>query len=671
MAEDSLAREYLTQRSDAQLEDALRRSEGRVGGAQEAPGAPKASGEPNPAPQGEPRGRQPALGGIPTQVLGGARDAVVEAGQTLNDLSAWLREHGLFPQAQGPKLTVKLPEVRAAKGTTQEVTRSASQFLTGFIPFMKATKGLGLARGAAAGAATDFAVFDPHDARVSNLVNELAPALKNPVTEYLAADPADSAAEGRFKNTVEGLGLGTLADGLIRTVKALRAGKKLTAEEVGQLGREALGSEAGLVKGAPAPAAAGDVPPIKPAKPVEILKATPEEMTAFLKANPDALNLGDRVLKIGWEQLGDQKGLEEVINRTTHVFRDRVEVARRGKIGDVELRRLAAGLDMTVEDFVSRSAGTAFNAEKSLALVNLLGASATRLRGLAGQVAAGNLDARQMMLDQLSIHGAIQEQAFGVRAEAGRALRVWGMQADGTVAHASKLAQQIDRIKTGQAAAGGGLDAERLAQMLLEVDSPEKLARLAREATKPGATDMLMEFWINGLLSNPTTHVVNALSNTLTTLWAIPERQLASLLSAGGEGGAGVMKGEAAAMTYGLITGFGDALRLAGRALRTEAPTRATTKIETFSRKAISGANLGASGDIGRAVDLVGQAVRLPGRFLMASDEFFKSVNFRMELHAQAYRTAVGEGLEGRPLAPVGPRSRPAGRPARSTPCGS
>ena len=69
--------------------------------------------------------------------------------------------------------------------------------------------------------------IDPHEERLSNLIEQF-PALQNPVTEYLAADPSDSAAEGRFKNALEGIGLdlaiiGTLG-AAVRGYRHLKAG---------------------------------------------------------------------------------------------------------------------------------------------------------------------------------------------------------------------------------------------------------------------------------------------------------------------------------------------------------------------------------------------------------------------------------------------------------------
>lgn len=639
MAEDSFGREYLEGRQRAEAEDNLRLIGGATSDPQQA-AQPAAEAKP-PTPELELAPDRTAPGAVSrgaSQVVGGVRDAVVEAGQSIEGLATWLREnvHGL---PEGPKLQVKLPKVREPQGTVESLIRSGSQFLTAFVPLFKVSRAAGLgvgAAGGAAGVATDVLAFDPHDPRVSNLINEMAPALSNPITEYLAAKPEDSAAEGKFKNAVEGLGLGVVADGIFRTVKALKGAKALKPEELAGV----LKSEAGRVQfagGEPATA-------VKPKRLVEIQQASPEELKAFMQADPTAIDLGDRVLRVSWEQLGDQRGLEEVVNRTTQAFRQRIEVARRGKISDPALRQLAADVGMRVEDFLSRRTGGALNAEQSLALVNLLGASAKRLRGLAGQVAGGNKELEQGLLDQLSVHAAIQEQAFGVRAEAGRALRVWGMQADGTIAHATRLAEQVERIKSGEMLGGGPLTAERLAHMVLQVESPEQLAKLTREATKPTWTDMAMEVWINALLSNPTTHAANFISNMLTAVRAVPERYLASM------SGQEVAKGEASALFYGMVGSVMDAYRIAGRAMREGTPIRPGTKLEGQTRKAISAGNFENAGDWGRAIDLIGTTARLPGRFLMAADEFWKVVNFQGEVRAQALRQARNEGLTGKEL---------------------
>lgn len=170
------------------------------------------------------------LGEAPKQIVGGVRDAVVEFGQTLNDLSDWMET--VWPAWQKlnqGKLQVQVPEVGTGETVTGGIVRSVSQFLAGFVPAMKATKAVGITgkmiRPAAAGALTDIAAFDPNSPRLSNLINEMAPTLRTPITEYLAAQPGDTAAEGRLKNALEGLGIGVAADGLVRGLRAIRARK--------------------------------------------------------------------------------------------------------------------------------------------------------------------------------------------------------------------------------------------------------------------------------------------------------------------------------------------------------------------------------------------------------------------------------------------------------------
>lgn len=114
---------------------------------------------------------------------------------------------------------------------------NAAEFLTGFIPALKAVRGISgvaavskarmIAEGAAAGAGGAFFSLDPKEERLSNMLNDNLPApLKNPVTEYLAADPNDPALEGRFKNAIENAAFGVVGDvalnGIFKAVKAAK-----------------------------------------------------------------------------------------------------------------------------------------------------------------------------------------------------------------------------------------------------------------------------------------------------------------------------------------------------------------------------------------------------------------------------------------------------------------
>lgn len=151
-------------------------------------------------------------------------------------------------------LTGKIDRPKTMVGGLAE---GASEFAVGFIPAFRVINIAGKAgklakigsvgkwlqrsqvgRGAVAGAVADFTVFDEHEERLSNLVQQF-PALQNPVSEYLAADKDDGLFEGRVKNALEGAVIGTVIDGVVIGIKALKkargmaeAGKPAEAEKI-------------------------------------------------------------------------------------------------------------------------------------------------------------------------------------------------------------------------------------------------------------------------------------------------------------------------------------------------------------------------------------------------------------------------------------------------------
>ena len=84
------------------------------------------------------------------------------------------------------------------------------------------------------GAVADAVGFDPHEARLSTMLNEV-PALRPVVSDWMASnEPDDPAWEGRLKNAIEGAALGVPAEllflGLRRAVGAARAGRAERAQ---------------------------------------------------------------------------------------------------------------------------------------------------------------------------------------------------------------------------------------------------------------------------------------------------------------------------------------------------------------------------------------------------------------------------------------------------------
>ncbi len=81
-------------------------------------------------------------------------------------------------------------------------------------------------RAAAAGAVADFAAFDEHEERLSDLLIQSDNGIANNIlTQWLASDENDEWYEGRFKNAIEGGILGAATDGIIMGVRALRSAR--------------------------------------------------------------------------------------------------------------------------------------------------------------------------------------------------------------------------------------------------------------------------------------------------------------------------------------------------------------------------------------------------------------------------------------------------------------
>lgn len=175
-------------------------------------------------------------------------------------------------------------------------------------------------------------------------------------------------------------------------------------------------------------------------------------------------------------------------------------------------------------------------------------------------------------------------------------------------------------------------------------------------------TDIWMSTFINGLLSSPPTHAKNIAGNTFFGGLQIPERALASAIGKARnfmfKGGEEAISGnEVYAQAMGFLQGIREGGEIAVRAFKSNTPTDPFQKIEAtrLNREPFE-IDFGDS-DTGKAVSGAlkywGKFVTLPGRALMAEDEFFKGVGYRMELNALAtresekmYRSLVSSGVD-------------------------
>ncbi len=147
------------------------------------------------------------------------------------------------------------------------------------------------------------------------------------------------------------------------------------------------------------------------------------------------------------------------------------------------------------------------------------------------------------------------------------------------------------------------------------------------------------ELFTNSLLSGPKTIAKKFLSDLATTLYAIPQRAImrANHVLFFSKDPLGTQEGEASALAYGLGKGIVNTVRLASEGK--EFPGVATWTHEP----ALTAANVGVNPDtfLGRGIDKwVGPAIRTPGRTIEQLTNIAQTVDYQMELGAQAIRQA-------------------------------
>jgi hypothetical protein len=608
-------------------------------------------------------------GGIvetPRSIVKGVRDAYAQLFQMGDELAGWLEEKsagtplefmnaGLKFSKDGvewigpdealetPTLQTNelIPDLNAPKTVTGSMVKGVAQFLTGMQGAGKLFKAAGLpssgyGAAAAKGAVANFGAFDPHQQRLSNLLEQF-PALQNPVSAYLASDPNDNAAEGRFKNALEGVGLGVLTDGFFKGVKLLReAGHaKLVSGQADDAAKVASGAQRGVADDAFRGIGDETLPPEAP------ILQTPKTPDI----DPANLGKGTQPPKtyINFARIDTPEDVQRVMQELADASNDSITAARRGK-QSFEKIKLNAEQQNAWNVLKARRSGEPLNAEQSVAARQLWASSTNKLTELAEAAASNPSEANLFAFRKmLTVHDTIQQQVIAARTETARALASWRIPVGASSERLQDIAMRLEE-------AGGAELARELATRVSALGKAgmyNEMAAVVEKTAYARTRDAVLEGWINGLLSNPATHVANTASNSSVMALRMAERKVASSIARllGDENS--IQAGEAAAQWYGLTSGYKDAFRYAAKAARTGESGFGIGKIELPREGAITSEalNLASNTALGRGVDMLGSLVRTPGRALAAEDEFFKTVGYRMELHAQAVRQATQDVL--------------------------
>lgn len=555
-----------------------------------------------------------------------------------------------------------VPDKPAVSTVTGNVIEGISQFMVGFKGVDKIAKVIGTGakivnNPVIKGALSDLLAFDQHEERLSNLVQSV-PALQNPVTEYLSAKPDDGFAEGKFKQAIEGIIPGAAIDGFSRGVTLLKQGKVAAAEmvEAGGTVDDLLNlpfeERAGVGIGDDAfdflGKADDDILTLKQQKKLDVAEA---EVTAAFgkpkavtnKPNPTIDDYEINFSRI--EGPDDIKRLmDDMVNKPE--LKPSIEAARRGKRTNAKTLRSSKNID-GFEELMSRRTGDAYNAETIVAARKVYYDTTDKLLEAAKRAAsplATDID-RFNFRKMVATHHAVQKEFMGVRAESGRALQAWSI----PVGSGAKKARAVSDLLLEY---GGNDASEYLAQKLVNRAgqlNTTQINKIVSGSAGARTLDAVVEAWTLGLLTNPTTHVINMGDTMLTGLWLGAERMVQSGLR-----NSATDIREGFAFLNGWMQSHKLALKNAADALRTGQVNIGMDKIDLPRVRATAKDVLDPDnkmGFISSAMDGYGYALqRYAGGLMAGGDAYNKTLMHQAQTYALATRDGLAKGLEGTAL---------------------
>jgi hypothetical protein len=379
----------------------------------------------------------------------------------------------------------------------------------------------------------------------------------------------------------------------------------------------------------------------------ELVHVTPRTHAAaaeFLGRDYSELEIPDKVVNLNLKRIKGPDDFKRAVSELVDIFRGEINEARRKQITHEQTAQMAEDLGMSVEQLLARRKGASLNAEEITAARVLNRTVLEQWKAAADAMRSGRATDQDKaeFIRLTGLAEASLQQTLGATAEAGRALSAMRIEVGPSARQMRGIKDAIKEFR-----AGSGSDVETFADAVSAIDTPQGLARFALEARKATTAEKFLEVWVNSLLSGPQTHAVNTLSNELVSYYTVPETYLAGAIGAVRSGTrAAVGKAPPAERVYlregtqrlfAIAQSGGEGLRLAGKAFFREQPSDPLSKVELQRFQSIGGR--------------IGKAVRIPGRALLAEDEFYKARGRRQELNALAVRDGIEQGKSGRELA--------------------
>jgi hypothetical protein len=588
---------------------------------------------------------------IPLQVIGGARDSIQSSINLIEGIGDTLgvgdpNEFDLFT----------LPEVDAPDTVAGGLIRGVSQFATGFIgvgKFLKPVKAFqklgSTPKSLIQGAGADFVAFDENSGRFVDMVNQYAPELSNPLFDYLASDPEDTFWEGRFKNAVEGVALGGVAEGIFRTARYI---KQKNAEKYSKKkpNEKLLEEDRNFLKGFDENITNFEPKNIPVKTKEQLVKDVEDTFVAnFRKAQ------GKKNRKEFEQSLNADEGFDLGFNARQLVNLDKeglltlktfIPIVRKklkerkleipDKVVENTADKMFGGKTTKMFKAVGKLAKNTDDAPYVMVALNSYYETLTnaipRLSRLA--LSKENKDVDNLVNRLIGEWEVLTFNRDQIGENLGRTFRLFGKTSDAkNIDEFVEKVQNIQNaIKSGEIIKGNRKEFYR---RISKADA-RATEKILTAVTKNRTWNIANEFWINALLSNPKTHLINMTSNLVNTFVKPMEQLVGSKLTSDLIENPEMVKaiqqqGQNALDTLaGLKMYLGDAVKYSKLAFKNE-----DTIISNRSKLDQPVKSIGGT---------TGKVVRTATRFLNAEDEFFRQINYRAKLYANAIRDASKYG---------------------------
>lgn len=333
------------------------------------------------------------------------------------------------------------------------------------------------------------------------------------------------------------------------------------------------------------------------------------------------------------------------------IFKNSIDKAKRGKIKveDIAAQAAKLGRNEVYLKILKRKPGDILDLETTYRAILETQLLRVETEKLAKVVMSGNATEKQVQnfYQVLRLYGAINSQVAGSISESGRTLGVVSKLPTPTEEGA------VDIIKILEEEMGADLStegAQKIASAFLSL-KPHQQSKFAKDTFTTKLRDAWAEIWVNSKLASPITHVVNMAGNFTFNTLRVAEYGIAAGLNKipGLSSKEGIMFNEVwqmiKSMNYGTKLGMVNAYE----AFKTG--DAVTSKLDLRKPNAVGARLLPDKYKdtwMGTTLELFGTYSRLPGRLLVAEDEFVKGVLFQMELERLAtrkYNQAIADGL--------------------------